>query len=67
MTLDNRWRERSESQAIGLVDLAAVKKPRAGAVDLYGNPSWGDLNRVGEIAGAIIDHIWAGEVFTMHG
>lgn len=51
-SLGNRWREGSEGQAIGLAGIAAVEKPRAGAVDLYGNPSWGDLNRVDELAGA---------------
>ncbi len=51
-SLGNRWREGSEGQAIGLAGIAAVEKAAPDAMDLYGNPSWGDLNRVDELAGA---------------
>ncbi|MEU1377947.1 coenzyme F420-0:L-glutamate ligase [Streptomyces triculaminicus] len=51
-SLGNPHREGSIGAAIGLAGIAAVEKPTPGDVDLYGNPMWGDLNRVDELAGA---------------
>lgn len=48
----NPHREGSAGAAIGLAGIAAVEKPTPDDVDLYGNPMWGDLNRVDELAGA---------------
>lgn len=51
-SLGNYYREGSEGAAIGLAGITAVEKPGPHDVDLYGNPMWGDLNRVDELAGA---------------
>ncbi|MGW7006136.1 coenzyme F420-0:L-glutamate ligase [Streptomyces sp. NPDC054933] len=51
-SLGNPHREGSEGAAIGLAGIAAVEKAGPDDVDLYGNPMWGDINRVDELAGA---------------
>ncbi|MFJ2110739.1 coenzyme F420-0:L-glutamate ligase [Streptomyces sp. NPDC087850] len=48
----NPHREGSAGAAIGLAGIAAVENPAPNDTDLYGNPMWGDLNRVDELAGA---------------
>jgi coenzyme F420-0:L-glutamate ligase/coenzyme F420-1:gamma-L-glutamate ligase len=51
-SLGGPHREGSIGAAIGLAGIAAVEKAPPGDTDLYGNPMWGDINRVDEIAGA---------------
>jgi coenzyme F420-0:L-glutamate ligase/coenzyme F420-1:gamma-L-glutamate ligase len=51
-SLGGPYREGSHGAAIGLAGIIAVEKARPDEVDLYGNPVWGDLNRVDELAGA---------------
>jgi coenzyme F420-0:L-glutamate ligase / coenzyme F420-1:gamma-L-glutamate ligase len=51
-SLGGPYREGSHGAAIGLAGIVAVEKPQPGEIDLYGNPVWGDLNRVDELAGA---------------
>ncbi|MGH3887186.1 MAG: coenzyme F420-0:L-glutamate ligase [Pseudonocardiaceae bacterium] len=51
-SLGNYYREGSEGAAIGLAGIAALERPQPGDIDLYGNPMWGELNRVDELAGA---------------
>lgn len=52
------WAEEARECAAFLVEaldgelagIAAVERPHAHEQDLYGNPMWGDLNRVDELA-----------------
>lgn len=49
-SLGSYYREGSAGAAIGLAGIAAIERP--GGRDLYGNPEWGDINRVDELAAA---------------
>lgn len=51
-SLGGPYREGSHGAAIGLAGITAVEQPQPDEIDLYGNPVWGDLNRVDELAGA---------------
>ena len=51
-SLGGPYRDGSHGAAIGLAGIVAVEKPKPDDVDLYGNPVWGDLDRVDELAGA---------------
>ena len=51
-SLGQPYREGSARAAIGLAGIAGVEKPPPGDKDLFGNPSWGDVNRVDELAAA---------------
>jgi coenzyme F420-0:L-glutamate ligase/coenzyme F420-1:gamma-L-glutamate ligase len=51
-SLGGPYREGSHGAAIGLAGIVAVEQAAPDEVDLYGNPVWGDLNRVDELAGA---------------
>lgn len=51
-SMGSPFRQGSHGAAIGIAGIAAVERPDSGEIDLYGNPVWGDLNRVDELAGA---------------
>lgn len=51
-SLGNPWRDGSAGAAIGLAGIAAVEQPQDGEKDIYGNPMWGAIDRVDELAGA---------------
>lgn len=51
-SMGSPWREGSAGAAIGLAGIAGLERPENGEKDLYGNPMWGSINRVDELAGA---------------
>ncbi|MFC5183637.1 coenzyme F420-0:L-glutamate ligase [Actinomadura harenae] len=51
-SLGQQWREGSSGAAIGLAGIAGLERPVPGDKDLDGNPAWGDINRVDELAAA---------------
>lgn len=51
-SLGSPFRLGSQGAAIGIAGIAAVERPQAHEQDLYGNPMWGDLNRVDELTAA---------------
>jgi coenzyme F420-0:L-glutamate ligase / coenzyme F420-1:gamma-L-glutamate ligase len=46
------YREGSHGMTVGLASIHAPEQPAEGEHDLYGNPAWGHLDRVDELAGA---------------
>ncbi|MGH3709084.1 MAG: coenzyme F420-0:L-glutamate ligase [Pseudonocardiaceae bacterium] len=51
-SLGQPYREGSSGAAIGLAGITGLEKPPPGDKDLFDNPSWGDINRVDELAAA---------------
>jgi len=49
-SLGGPFRLGSQGAAIGIAGIAGVERPGAREQDLYGNPAWGDINRVDELA-----------------